>query len=181
MIIGQFSSRGSIKVFDFSPVLRGMFVVKNIIILSIQSVMEKFDTLYETLTTKQKHRMQILFNIYIVINLHFNYIEAYSYVEIRCSKLIFISISTFLFVSFDVHLGIGYGQVISTGIVTTYYASLMALTIRYIFFSFSETLPWTYCKPEWTEPCIDSKLTNYFPNISSNSTKISTSAELFFL
>lgn len=28
MIIGQFSSRGSVKVFDFSPILRGLFILQ---------------------------------------------------------------------------------------------------------------------------------------------------------
>ncbi|CAO1427900.1 unnamed protein product [Diamesa serratosioi] len=72
--------------------------------------------------------------------------------------------------------GIGVGQVISTCFVTTYYASLMALTIRYFIASFSDPLPWSQCRDEWNTSCIDSSLR------SSNFTgKIKSSAELYFV
>lgn len=98
MIIGQFSSRGSVKVFDFSPIMRG----------------------------------------------------------------------------------IGYGQVLSTAIVTTYYASLMALTIRYLFLSFQNPLPWSECKVEWNESCVDSLLKNE-SQIGNYSQGTVSAAELFYL
>ncbi|XP_065367623.1 sodium-dependent nutrient amino acid transporter 1-like [Calliphora vicina] len=53
--------------------------------------------------------------------------------------------------------GIGYGQVMSTFFITTYYASLMALTLRYLILSFYAILPWSYCRDEWGDQCIDSR------------------------
>lgn len=73
--------------------------------------------------------------------------------------------------------GIGVGQVISTCLVTTYYASLMALTIRYFIASFSDPLPWSQCKAEWNVSCIDSELKSN--NFSGQ--KLQTSADLYFL
>ncbi|XP_055904335.1 sodium-dependent nutrient amino acid transporter 1-like [Eupeodes corollae] len=52
--------------------------------------------------------------------------------------------------------GVGFGQVISVAILATYYATLMALTCRYLIASFSSVLPWSYCRPEWGDSCIDS-------------------------
>ncbi|XP_065369350.1 sodium-dependent nutrient amino acid transporter 1-like [Calliphora vicina] len=54
--------------------------------------------------------------------------------------------------------GIGYGQVMSTFFIATYYASLMALTLRYLILSFYAILPWSYCRDEWGDQCIDSRL-----------------------
>ncbi|XP_017120373.1 sodium-dependent nutrient amino acid transporter 1 [Drosophila elegans] len=101
MLLGQFSSRGSVKVYDFSPIMRG----------------------------------------------------------------------------------IGYGQVLATGIVTTYYATLMALTLRYFVDSFYPTLPWSYCRAEWGPDCLDSG-----PQEASGTSAIlestgvrKTSAEFYFI
>ena len=41
--------------------------------------------------------------------------------------------------------GIGYGQVIATGCITTYYCSLIGLSIYYLVMSCYPTLPWTLC------------------------------------
>ncbi|CRL07421.1 CLUMA_CG020394, isoform A [Clunio marinus] len=73
--------------------------------------------------------------------------------------------------------GIGVGQVISTCFVTTYYASLMALTIHYFLVSFKDPLPWSMCKEEWNVSCIDSS--SIISNISSM--KIKSSTELYFI
>lgn len=73
------------------------------------------------------------------------------------------------------HIGVGYGQILATGLVSTYYASLMALTVRYFVASFSSTLPWSVCSDEW-ENCISSS------EVSNNSTDTQrSSAELYFL
>lgn len=72
--------------------------------------------------------------------------------------------------------GIGVGQVLSTCFVTTYYASLMGLTIRYFLASFNDPLPWSLCDESWNVSCIDSSLkSNNFSNA-----KLQSSAELFF-
>lgn len=73
--------------------------------------------------------------------------------------------------------GIGIGQTLSTCFVTTYYASLMGLTIRYFLASFNDPLPWSECRLEWNVSCIDS---------SSKSIKFlnetpKSSTELYFL
>uniref|UniRef100_A0A1I8M2C5 Transporter n=1 Tax=Musca domestica TaxID=7370 RepID=A0A1I8M2C5_MUSDO len=54
--------------------------------------------------------------------------------------------------------GIGYGQAILTFFIATYYSSLMALTLHYLVDSFYPTLPWSYCREEWGDQCIDSKI-----------------------
>ncbi|XP_055906517.1 sodium-dependent nutrient amino acid transporter 1-like [Eupeodes corollae] len=96
MILGQFSSRGSVNVFDFSPIMRG----------------------------------------------------------------------------------VGYGQVLATGIVTTYYATLMAITLRYLVASFSTVLPWSYCREEWGSMCVDSKMKGN-ETLMENVTRI-PSAQFYF-
>lgn len=79
--------------------------------------------------------------------------------------------------------GVGVGQILSIAVVTTYYASLMALTIHYFFASFQKELPWSVCKPEWGSNCISSlqknDSTSTAMNISSND-RVS-SAENYFL
>ncbi|XP_055691980.1 sodium-dependent nutrient amino acid transporter 1-like [Lutzomyia longipalpis] len=80
--------------------------------------------------------------------------------------------------------GIGYGQVLATGFVTTYYASIMGITLRYFFASLTtDELPWNKCKPSWNDSqviCIDSRLKNTFGGLSSDSRRPITSAELYF-
>ena len=73
--------------------------------------------------------------------------------------------------------GCGVGQLIATCFVTTYYASLMALTIRYFLASFNDPLPWSQCKAEWNVSCIDSRLK--FINMSTS--RQQSSAELYFM
>ncbi|XP_068146609.1 sodium-dependent nutrient amino acid transporter 1 [Drosophila tropicalis] len=99
MLLGQFSSRGSVKVYDFSPILRG----------------------------------------------------------------------------------IGYGQVLATAIVTTYYATLMALTLRYFVDSFYPTLPWSYCREEWGPNCLDSaSIAEQEQQSDARAAVKTTSAEFYF-
>lgn len=86
--------------------------------------------------------------------------------------------------------GVGYGQLLATGIVTTYYATLMAVTLRYFIDSFSEVLPWSFCRLEWGgETCIASSYSNLeqssllignnTSSLRANVTK-TTSAEFYF-
>ncbi|XP_013107532.2 sodium-dependent nutrient amino acid transporter 1 [Stomoxys calcitrans] len=75
--------------------------------------------------------------------------------------------------------GIAYGQVYSTAVATTYYASIMALTIKYLLASFADILPWTYCRPEWGATCLATS--DSLQEINSTiPTKRVSSAELFF-
>lgn len=48
----------------------------------------------------------------------------------------------------------GYSQLLALGVLATYYASVMALTLRYFFDSFAAELPWSYCRPEWGDGCV---------------------------
>ncbi|XP_075166196.1 sodium-dependent nutrient amino acid transporter 1 [Haematobia irritans] len=75
--------------------------------------------------------------------------------------------------------GIAYGQVYSTAVATTYYASIMALTIKYLIASFAEILPWTYCRPEWGAACLATSETIQELNDTATIKRVS-SAELFF-
>lgn len=74
--------------------------------------------------------------------------------------------------------GVGYGQMIGTWSVVTYYCSLMALTVFYFVMSFQSQLPWTWCNPDWAdENCVDSKNFN-----SSTTTNLSvSSSEQYFI
>lgn len=45
--------------------------------------------------------------------------------------------------------GAGYGQVYAVSLLSTYYASLMALVVSYLIDSFRDPLPWTNCQPDW--------------------------------
>ncbi|XP_058173503.1 sodium-dependent nutrient amino acid transporter 1-like [Anopheles ziemanni] len=74
--------------------------------------------------------------------------------------------------------GIGVGQTIAIFTVITYYAAVLAITLRYLVASFSPELPWSQCDSNWTN-CIDSVLKGNF-TLDSNVTQPKTSAELYF-
>uniref|UniRef100_A0A182QLZ8 Transporter n=1 Tax=Anopheles farauti TaxID=69004 RepID=A0A182QLZ8_9DIPT len=79
--------------------------------------------------------------------------------------------------------GVGYGQMLSTTIVTTYYASLMATTLRYLFDSFQSILPWAVCADSWAGSCIPSGSSNASIANDLNGTVLAnrtSSAELYF-
>lgn len=71
-----------------------------------------------------------------------------------------------------------------TALVTSYYASLLALTIRYLVGSMSVILPWSHCEEEWRHMgCIDSSPTNASRLLRLNATsdtRLQTSAEMYF-
>lgn len=73
--------------------------------------------------------------------------------------------------------GVGVGQLCGLFMVSTFYASIMAISLRYLFYSFSKEMPWTTCDPAWplngNESCIDA--------ISNQTIKDGTpSTELYF-
>lgn len=79
-------------------------------------------------------------------------------------------------------IGIGYGQVISTGIVATYYVTIMAITLHYFFNSFKSTLPWTECLLEWGDHCTASSRESIIPNaLNQTLANRSSSAELYYV
>ncbi|XP_075167565.1 sodium-dependent nutrient amino acid transporter 1-like [Haematobia irritans] len=79
--------------------------------------------------------------------------------------------------------GVGFGQYIAIFFIATYYASLMSLTLRYLIDSFYAILPWSYCREEWGDMCIDSKYKGDIGKltlIDGNGIK-KTSAEFYFV
>ncbi|XP_055383393.1 sodium-dependent nutrient amino acid transporter 1 [Condylostylus longicornis] len=84
--------------------------------------------------------------------------------------------------------GVTAGQVYITIASITYYSSIMAITFRYLLSSFENPLPWSYCRSEWQENCLDSMSKNFNQLNESNEYKIlnanisiRSSAELYFL
>lgn len=79
--------------------------------------------------------------------------------------------------------GIGYGQLIGTVSVATYYCSLMGLTLFYLVNSFTSNLPWSECDPTWKNTSWQDNL-ECLPSRSeiklNGSTSILSSAELWF-
>uniref|UniRef100_A0A1B0F034 Transporter n=2 Tax=Lutzomyia longipalpis TaxID=7200 RepID=A0A1B0F034_LUTLO len=76
--------------------------------------------------------------------------------------------------------GAGYGQIIATFWVMTYYSSVMAITVRYLSESFSSTLPWTWCRDTWSNTtCVDSLLKNTSHTLTTVSAARSSS-DLFY-
>lgn len=75
--------------------------------------------------------------------------------------------------------GVGTGQVLSSMFVATYYSSIMGLTLKYLYDSFSVVLPWATCREEWGPcmPAVDDNTTL----LDVNSTgMLSSSADLYF-
>lgn len=66
------------------------------------------------------------------------------------------------------HTGAGFGQVYAVGLLSTYYASLMALICNYLIDSFKNPLPWSDCRPEWPN-CVAASSTE---QRSANSTSL---------
>lgn len=74
--------------------------------------------------------------------------------------------------------GVGTGQVLSLMFVTTYYFAIMGLTLKYLVDSFSFTLPWATCRPEWGPECISAVSSNM--KLNGSIVKLKSSAELYF-
>jgi solute carrier family 6 amino acid transporter-like protein 5/7/9/14 len=75
--------------------------------------------------------------------------------------------------------GVGIGQTLCIMAVATYYSSIMAITLRYLFYSLSDKLPWSECNPNWNVSCYPSSGTRDLNITWDGNTK--SSAELFFL
>ncbi|KAH8339693.1 hypothetical protein KR074_009026, partial [Drosophila pseudoananassae] len=61
-------------------------------------------------------------------------------------------------------VGVGYGQAFGTICIISYYSSLLALTLYYLFVSFQSELPWSYCREDWLN-CVDSRPAEYTENL----------------
>ncbi|CAD7011639.1 sodium-dependent nutrient amino acid transporter 1 isoform X2 [Ceratitis capitata] len=81
--------------------------------------------------------------------------------------------------------GVAAGQVLATGASITYYSSIMALTLRFLIASFSKVLPWSYCREEWGDRCLN-ETTSAAANDSTMSSLVNeqrakmSPAELYF-
>ncbi|XP_012538375.1 sodium-dependent nutrient amino acid transporter 1 isoform X3 [Monomorium pharaonis] len=74
--------------------------------------------------------------------------------------------------------GLGYSQAFGAFCVVSYYCGLMALTLYYLVSSFQSELPWSFCRPEWRDYCIDvSTNKSIFEN---RNVTVRSSAELYF-
>lgn len=63
--------------------------------------------------------------------------------------------------------GIGYGMVILTGLVSTYYNVILAWALYYLGMSFYPQLPWTSCNNDWnTVHCMLRGMNTSSPNSS---------------
>lgn len=78
--------------------------------------------------------------------------------------------------------GVGWAQLSSNIALSTYYCSLMALTLFYLIVSFSSELPWSKCQKEWGDNCIDSGTTRSSNRtfLFSDTEGVRSSAELYF-
>ncbi|KAJ8986155.1 hypothetical protein NQ317_005628 [Molorchus minor] len=79
--------------------------------------------------------------------------------------------------------GIGYGQLIGSTCVATYYCSLMAITLFYFVNSFTSDFPWSICQEQWQEYldergwiCVDASNSNQ----SSTGANMISSSEMYF-
>ncbi|KAG4076236.1 hypothetical protein HA402_014785 [Bradysia odoriphaga] len=75
--------------------------------------------------------------------------------------------------------GIGYGQLYATGLAISYYASVLALIIKYLVDSFASTLPWSFCKIEYGRDCINSSDLSHLAS-PTNFSRLKSSAEFYF-
>uniref|UniRef100_A0A182N361 Transporter n=1 Tax=Anopheles dirus TaxID=7168 RepID=A0A182N361_9DIPT len=185
MIIGQFSSRGSVKVYDMAPIMRGVGYGQ---ILSTTIVTTYYASLMAT-------TLRYLFD-------SFQSILPWAVCEDSWAGTCIPSGSGNLSVANDVNdtvlsnrtssaelyfttcgWGVGYGQLFSVSALITYYSSLMALIARYMIDSFMNPLPWAKCRQEWLPNCIDSDGVagpqQSMHNLSAGPT-VASSSELYF-
>uniref|UniRef100_A0A182W2B8 Transporter n=1 Tax=Anopheles minimus TaxID=112268 RepID=A0A182W2B8_9DIPT len=182
MIIGQFSSRGSVKVYDMAPIMRGVGYGQ---ILSTTIVTTYYASLMAT-------TLRYLFD-------SFQSILPWAVCEDSWAGNCIPSGSrntTFVNDLNDTYcptglplpnctLRVGYGQLFSVTSLITYYSSLMALIARYMIDSFMNPLPWAKCREEWLPNCIDSAAKAMPAQLTSNNASvtgppIASSSELYF-
>ena len=79
--------------------------------------------------------------------------------------------------------GVGYGQMIGTASVVSYYVALMALTVFYFVASFSSVLPWTVCDPSWADMtrCVDPTTNLSALNHTHGDDNLIGSTEMYFM
>ena len=121
----------------------------------------------------------IIINYYWSFHIKPNELKLFIYLRNLCSNF-----NTYLVICHIKHLllcaGVGYGQMIATWSVVTYYVSLMALTVYYFFASFTTVLPWSRCDPSFSsEFCIDHTTNRSL--LTFNMSLAKSSSEEYFL
>nr|CAI5822965.1 unnamed protein product [Callosobruchus analis] len=75
--------------------------------------------------------------------------------------------------------GLGYGQLLGTMCVASYYASLMAITLFYLINSFTASLPWAECNPAWANTTSHGFVQPSFPICVDFAANASTTAHKY--
>lgn len=70
---------------------------------------------------------------------------------------------------------------LATVLVTSYYASTVAVIIRFFVSSFYPTLPWSHCREEWGPTCYDSAARRDPDDENHQPHNGTSSAEFFFM
>uniref|UniRef100_A0A182PFK5 Transporter n=1 Tax=Anopheles epiroticus TaxID=199890 RepID=A0A182PFK5_9DIPT len=192
MIIGQFSSRGSVKVYDMAPIMRGVGYGQ---ILSTTIVTTYYASLMATTLRYLFDSFQSILpwavcedswagscipsgsrNTTIASDLN----ETALANRTSSAELYFTTHHRILLVPYTSKTqGVGYGQLFSVAALVTYYSSLMALIARYMIDSFMSPLPWARCRPEWLPNCIDSEV-RATGNDSFTNLTLTSSSEFYF-
>ncbi|EAT45066.1 AAEL003618-PA [Aedes aegypti] len=200
MIIGQFSSRGSVKVYDCAPAMRGVGYgqVLSIAIVStyyaslmattLKYLFESFQKILPWATCDDSWAgfcipsgdasLQKPSNDTIASNVT-------SVVQMSSSAELYYKYKVLIYGThgFIKHIkGVGFGQLFSVTSLITYYSSLMALIGRYMYESFKSPLPWANCRPEWGTECVDATATQLV-STEGNGTDVPkriSSSELYF-
>lgn len=76
--------------------------------------------------------------------------------------------------------GLGYSQTIACAVVSTFYAAIVGVTFLYFFASFSDTLPWTECAPEWSSENVSCISATKMAQVYENATGVIGSASAYF-
>uniref|UniRef100_A0A1A9W8D8 Transporter n=1 Tax=Glossina brevipalpis TaxID=37001 RepID=A0A1A9W8D8_9MUSC len=184
MIIGQFSSRGSVKVFDLCPAMRGVGIGQVVSIsmvttyyVAIMGMTLKYfiDSFYSPLPWSQckdswnavcvassdKNTANYLYvqpqNVTTsVFNVSVN-ISNYTSSALTSTKP--TASAELYFINCTIFVCIGMGQAFMVYMLGTYYEAVCSIIFNYLIQSFRNPLPWAYCKETWNVNCIDSAVT----------------------
>ena len=73
-------------------------------------------------------------------------------------------------------LGVGWAMMLLSFIVAIYYNMIIAYILRYLFASFTTTLPWQSCQPEWIKYGCYDRLQGVQNSTGSNATLFNSSS-----
>ncbi|EDW02819.1 GH10830 [Drosophila grimshawi] len=198
MVIGQFSSRGSVKVFDLCPAMKGAGIGQVIAIslvttyyvgimgMTLRFFYDSFRNPLPWSQCRSEWGPQCVAsspgntsttNTTASLNL-----ESLQQKPVASAELYFLfDLNILSIISYKAN-GIGAGQAFQVFMLSTYYASLVAIFCRYFVASFYNPLPWATCRPEWGDNCINSSPdTNLIAGTSNESDRVISSSELYYV